>query len=88
MSHLQKRNVFTRDLMFGKKRNMTDSEILDMMKVGTRVVRGKKWHWRWSQDGSPPGEGTIIEAQNEWAFYVRWDEDNTDRYNPDVLDLA
>ena len=32
------------DLMFEKKRSMTDSEKDDiMMNVGTRVVRGKNW---------------------------------------------
>ncbi|XP_071787054.1 uncharacterized protein [Asterias amurensis] len=75
-------------LMFGQKRNMTDSEVSDRMKVGTCVVRGKKWHWG-AQDGDPPGEGVI--RRNNWGVLVEWDEGFAgylDRYSPKDLDLA
>ncbi|XP_071787670.1 uncharacterized protein [Asterias amurensis] len=74
-------------LMFREWRNMTDSEVLDRMKVGTRVVRRKKWHWC-PQDSSPPGEGIIVQYDSMYQVYVRWDEDNRDRYDPGILDLA
>ncbi|XP_053677617.1 E3 ubiquitin-protein ligase Ufd4 [Anopheles nili] len=46
---------------------------------GARVVRGVDWHWD-DQDGSPPGEGTVIaEIHNGWID-VKWDHGMRNSY--------
>ena len=55
-------------------------ELAALMKVGTRVVRGKDWKWR-DQDGG--GKGQVIKNRpgtSKGWICVRWDSGNEDQY--------
>lgn len=41
------------------KVELTGPELVPLMKIGTRVVRGVDWKWG-DQDGNPPTQGTVI----------------------------
>lgn len=49
--------------------------------LGKRVRRGPDWKWR-DQDGTPPGEGTVLKCArgNEGWLKVRWDCGNKNHY--------
>ena len=55
-------------------------ELADMIKVGSRVVRGKDWKWE-DQDGN--AEGTVIVStiyeETDWVR-VKWDKGNENSY--------
>ncbi|XP_012287916.1 E3 ubiquitin-protein ligase HERC2 [Orussus abietinus] len=55
-------------------------ELAALMKIGTRVVRGADWKWG-DQDGSPPGEGSVIgELGEDGWIRVQWDNGTTNSY--------
>ena len=45
-------------------------ELRALIKVGTRVVRGRDWKYG-NQDGG--GEGTVMDVHDVFSAYVRWD---------------
>ncbi|XP_072037056.1 uncharacterized protein [Amphiura filiformis] len=56
------------------------AELVAMMKIGTRVVRGQDWKWG-AQDGTPPTEGSVIgELSENGLIYVQWDSGGSNRY--------
>ncbi|XP_022086164.1 E3 ubiquitin-protein ligase TRIM56-like [Acanthaster planci] len=60
------------DVLF-KDKPLPVSEQANLMKVGTKVVRGPDWEWG-NQDGYPPGEGVISKELNTNGWVkVRWD---------------
>ena len=53
---------------------LTSKQMQQLMKVGSRVARGEHWDQRWTDDGQPPGEGTIVAVDNALVyFFVAWD---------------
>ncbi|KAG1662456.1 E3 ubiquitin-protein ligase HERC2 [Nymphon striatum] len=55
-------------------------QLAAMMRIGTRVVRGADWKWA-DQDGSPPGEGTVVgELGDDGWIRVQWDNGSTNSY--------
>ncbi|KAK7873376.1 hypothetical protein R5R35_000179 [Gryllus longicercus] len=58
----------------------TGPELTALMKIGTRVVRGKDWQWT-DQDGNPPGKGTVVKEVNEAGWVeVQWDHGTQESY--------
>ncbi|XP_052812716.1 uncharacterized protein LOC128240226 [Mya arenaria] len=53
------------------------------MVVGARVVRGRDWNYG-SQDGTPPGSGTITAIRSDIWHTVKWDTTSTASYQVDV----
>lgn len=48
-------------------------KLVAMISVGTKVVRGRDWKWD-EQDGSPPGQGKVIDPPEEDGWVrVRWE---------------
>ncbi|XP_050303138.1 E3 ubiquitin-protein ligase HERC2 [Anthonomus grandis grandis] len=59
-------------------------ELANLMKIGTRVVRGADWKWG-DQDGNPPGEGRIIgELGDDGWIRVEWANGTTNSYRMGV----
>ncbi|KAL4709830.1 hypothetical protein ACJJTC_001284, partial [Scirpophaga incertulas] len=60
--------------------SLTGRELASLMKIGTRVVRGKDWKWG-DQDGVPGGEGRVIGELGEDGWVrVAWDAGGTNSY--------
>ncbi|CAH1402584.1 unnamed protein product [Nezara viridula] len=56
------------------------SNIISLLTIGTRVVRGPDWKWG-DQDGPPPGEGRIIgELGEDGWIRVQWDNGSANSY--------
>ena len=49
-----------------------------LIKVGSRVVRGKDWFYG-NQDGGPGGQGTVTKIKKN-AVVIRWDNGKEDTY--------
>lgn len=63
---------------FSKDGMLTGPELVKLMKIGTRVVRGTDWKWG-EQDGN--GEGRIIsEVGDDGWVRVEWDTGATNSY--------
>ncbi|KAL1491483.1 hypothetical protein ABEB36_012074 [Hypothenemus hampei] len=61
-------------------RSLTGPELANLMKIGTKVIRGADWKWG-DQDGSPPGEGRIIgELGDDGWIRVEWANGTTNSY--------
>ena len=55
-------------------------ELAQLMKVGTRVMRGVDWKWG-DQDGPPPSLGNVIgELGEDGWIRVQWDTGSTNSY--------
>ncbi|KAJ2946601.1 hypothetical protein O0L34_g12657 [Tuta absoluta] len=60
--------------------SLSGPELASLMKIGTRVVRGKDWKWG-DQDGVPGGEGRVIGELGEDGWVrVAWDAGGTNSY--------
>ncbi|CAK1599489.1 unnamed protein product [Parnassius mnemosyne] len=60
--------------------SLSGPELASLMKIGTRVVRGKDWKWG-DQDGVPGGEGRVIGELGEDGWVrVAWDSGGTNSY--------
>ncbi|CAH0722311.1 unnamed protein product, partial [Brenthis ino] len=60
--------------------SLSGPELALLMKIGTRVVRGKDWKWG-DQDGVPGGEGRVIgEVGEDGWVRVAWDAGGTNSY--------
>ncbi|XP_048005438.1 probable E3 ubiquitin-protein ligase HERC2 [Leguminivora glycinivorella] len=60
--------------------SLTGPELASLMKIGTRVVRGKDWKWG-DQDGVPGSEGRVIGDLGEDGWVrVAWDAGGTNSY--------
>ncbi|CAG9575570.1 unnamed protein product [Danaus chrysippus] len=60
--------------------SLSGPELASLMKIGTRVVRGKDWKWG-DQDGIPGGEGRVIGELGEDGWVrVAWDAGGTNSY--------
>ncbi|XP_066141939.1 E3 ubiquitin-protein ligase HERC2 isoform X1 [Euwallacea fornicatus] len=65
-------------------RSLTGPELANLMKIGTRVVRGADWKWG-DQDGNPPGVGRIIaELGDDSWIRVEWANGTTNSYRMGV----
>ncbi|KAG5897066.1 hypothetical protein JTB14_025882 [Gonioctena quinquepunctata] len=59
---------------------LSGPELANLMKLGTRVVRGADWKWG-DQDGNPPGEGRVIgELGDDGWVRVEWGNGTTNSY--------
>uniref|UniRef100_A0A6P7FTJ3 HECT-type E3 ubiquitin transferase n=1 Tax=Diabrotica virgifera virgifera TaxID=50390 RepID=A0A6P7FTJ3_DIAVI len=59
---------------------LSGPELANLMKLGTRVVRGADWKWG-DQDGNPPGEGRVIgELGDDGWVRVEWNNGTTNSY--------
>ncbi|XP_065564117.1 E3 ubiquitin-protein ligase HECTD1-like isoform X3 [Artemia franciscana] len=62
-----------------KQRRHIKNNVLKHLQPGARVVRGVDWKWR-DQDGTPPGEGTVVgELHNGWID-ITWDYGGANSY--------
>jgi len=61
------------------KRVLSGPEMVRLMKVGTRVVRGEDWRWG-NQDGNPPGEGQVVGQVEDGWIRILWDHGFTNQY--------
>ncbi|XP_022131000.2 probable E3 ubiquitin-protein ligase HERC2 [Pieris rapae] len=60
--------------------SLSGPELASLMKIGTRVVRGKDWKWG-DQDGVQGGEGRVIGELGEDGWVrVAWDAGGTNSY--------
>ncbi|XP_048481969.1 probable E3 ubiquitin-protein ligase HERC2 [Plutella xylostella] len=60
--------------------SLSGPELASLMRIGTRVVRGKDWKWG-DQDGVPGGEGRVIgELGDDGWVRVAWDNGGTNSY--------
>ncbi|XP_072935158.1 probable E3 ubiquitin-protein ligase HERC2 [Epargyreus clarus] len=60
--------------------SLSGPELASLMKIGTRVVRGKDWKWG-DQDGAPGAEGRVIGELGEDGWVrVCWDAGGTNSY--------
>lgn len=64
---------------------MTVQEMADKMVVGSRVGRGRDWDERWTDDGTPPGPGTVVARTGPHSVMVLWDRDATKRPRPNAM---
>ena len=52
-------------------------ELAALIKVGTRVVRGRDWQSHWNYDGGPGGQGTVTRIdggdERERTVKIKWD---------------
>ncbi|XP_056632300.1 E3 ubiquitin-protein ligase HERC2 isoform X1 [Diorhabda sublineata] len=59
---------------------LSGQELANLMKLGTKVVRGADWKWG-DQDGNPPGEGRVIgELGDDGWVRVEWSNGTTNSY--------
>ncbi|XP_045542472.1 probable E3 ubiquitin-protein ligase HERC2 [Papilio machaon] len=60
--------------------SLSGPELASLMKIGTRVVRGRDWKWG-DQDGGPGGEGRVIgELGDDGWVRILWDSGGTNSY--------
>lgn len=60
--------------------SLSGPELASLMKIGTRVVRGKDWKWG-DQDGVTGGEGRVVgELGDDGWVRVAWDSGGTNSY--------
>ncbi|XP_034236237.1 uncharacterized protein LOC117642301 isoform X2 [Thrips palmi] len=64
---------------------MAVEEMAAKMIVGSRVARGRDWDLRWTDDGTPPGPGTVVARTGPASVMVKWDKDATQRPRPNAV---
>lgn len=57
-------------------------ELFAMLKIGSRIVRGRDWNFElFGDEDGPGGHGTVTEINADLRVYVKWDNGKKGYYN-------